>query len=417
MGDMEINAEKTLNDSTEQYKQYLQESKELVWSIKDATKTVEHDIIEHFKAIAAVLEENKKRLLQDVQEIGDARVGQVETDRTKAEETIKKIKECRESLKKLDEMKTFEGEYEAQVNEIRVETEAMASRRPPDINHELAWMEFVTETAAGSIQCGRLKTDRKIKLKLEDEFGGGSFCKLARARGIAVTKEGLIAVAESNASKVSVWENVTGRYQHKFSLKIPWGFKGLNKPTDVAVMSGNKFVVVDASNTIKVFSASGEYDPNEWIKEEGTTCVTSDPRRDGKRILMDSRRDIAQFDASGSPLSPIVAGMVPRAIATNGKTVAISNLKGVKLFGVETGEELLNFKARVRGLCFDDETRSILATTCDRQIVQYCASTGQLVSILLEEALKDPWGLVIIPGRRLAVANDQTVKVYRIIDP
>ena len=417
MEDLEINAEKNLNDSTEKYKQYLQDSKELVWSIKDATKTVEHDIIEHFKAIATVLEENKRRLLQDVQEIGDARVGKVENDRTKAEETIKKIKECRGSLKKLDEMKAVE-EYKEQINEIYVETKAMASSRPPDIVHDLAWMEFAIETAAGSIQCGRLKTDRKIKLKLEEEFGERWFLfNLSKARGIAVTKDGLIAVAESNSSKVSVWQKVDGEYERKFNLRTPWRVKGLNKPTDVAVMSGDKFVVVDAANTIKVFSASGEYDPNEWIKEEGTTCVTCDPRRDGKRILMGGQRDITQFDASGSALPPIAAGMVSHAIATNGKSVAISNLNGVKLFDVDTGEELLNFKAQVRGLCFDDETSSILATTSDRQIVQYCSRTGQLVSTLSEEALKDPWGLVIIPGRRLAVADGQTVKVYRIIDP
>ena len=78
---------------------------------------------------------------------------------------------------------------------------------------------------------------------------------------------------------------------------------------------------------------------------------------------------------------------------------------------------MLKFEARVRGLCFDDETKSILATTCDRQIGQYCASTGQLLSIISDEVLNDPWGLVIIPGRRLAVADNETVKVYRIIDP
>ena len=412
------NAQQNLNDATEQYQQYLKESKELVRSIKDAAKTVEYDINEHFKAIIAILEENKKRLLQDVEEIRNARVGKVEDDRTKGEKTIKRLKECRENLKKLDKKKPTEDEYEAQVNAMCIEAEAMASNRPPDIIHDLAWMEYVAETVAGSIQCGRLKTDRKIQMQLESEFGGGWLFKLAKARGIAVTKRGLIAVAESNASKVSVWQEVKGQYQRKFCLKTPWTIQGLNKPTDVAVMSGDKFVVVDAANTIKVFSACGEYDPNEWVKEEGTTCVTCDPRLDnGKRILMDSRRDIARFDASGFVLPPIVAGTVSHAIATNGKAVAISNLKEVKLFDVETGEKLLNFEARVRGLCFDDETKSILATTCDRQIGQYCASTGQLLSIISDEPLNDPWGLVIIPGRRLAVADNETVKVYHIIDP
>ncbi len=409
-------AQNSLTDATEEYQGYLKESKDLVKSIKDSAKSVEYDINEHFKAIVTVLEENRKRLLQDVEEIRNSRIGKVEEERAKAEKTIKTYKDCRERLKKLDKMKPTEEEYEAQVNCVCAEADALTSNRPPDVVQNTSWLEYVAETKAGSIQCGRIKTDRKVELGLETEFGRGWITKLGKARGIAVTSRGLIAVAESSSNRVSVWELVRGEYERKFCLKTPWHFQSLNKPTDVAVTYGDKFVVVDGANTIKVFSSSGEYDPNEWIKEEGTTCVTSHPRlRDGELILMDSREDIAKYELSGHILTPIVAGTISHAIATDGKVVAISNLKEVKLFDIESGYKLLSFEARVRGLCFDDETQSILATTCDRHISQYCAKTGELLGTVDISMLNDPWGLVIIPGRRLAVADDQTVKIYRII--
>lgn len=337
---MRLSAHKNLNDATGQYQQYLVESEELVRNIKDVTKTVQNDINEHFNATVAALEENKKRLLQEVEDIRNARVGKVEKDRNKAKLTIKRFKECRENLKKLNKMKASENEYEAKANAIYGKTDAMVSNRPPAVAQDLAWMEyvieatpesivtdplkadqtigkelenefgeswFVMETSRGSIPGGQLKIDRKIKLKLESEFGRGWLFNLAKARGVAVIKTGLIAVAESNANRVSVWQHIGGEYQRKFCLKTPWGIQGLNKPTDVAVMSEDKFAVVDSSDTIKIFSASGEYDPYEWIKEEGTTCVTADSMLDdGRLVLMDSKTNIARFKESGTFLPPIV---------------------------------------------------------------------------------------------------------------
>ncbi|XP_072034456.1 uncharacterized protein [Amphiura filiformis] len=412
-------AQMNLNNATEEYQDYLKDSKDLVKRVKDSAKAVEYDINEHFRAMLTVLEENKKRLLQDVEEVRNSRIGRIEEERAKAEKRVKMYKDCRERLKKLDKMKPSEEECEAQVNCLSAEADALTSNSPPEICQNLSWIEYVPETKAGSIQCGRIKTDRKIELDLQSEFGRGWLSKLGKARGIAVTTMGWIAVAESSSNRVSVWEEMRGEYVRKFCLRTPWHYQSLNKPTDVAVTAGDNFVVVDAANTIKVFSSSGEYDPNEWEKEEGTTCVTSHPRlHDGERILMDSRQDIAKFDLPDHHfiLPPIAAGTVSHAIATNGKIVAISNLREVKIFDADTGQKLLNFEARVRGLCFDDETESILATTCDRQIGQYCVKTGQLLAMVNNECLNDPWGLAIIPGRRLAVTDDQIVKIYRIVD-
>lgn len=125
---------------------------------------------------------------------------------------------------------------------------------------------------------------------------------------------------------------------------------------------------------------------------------------------------IYRYDVKGHILPPIRAGITAHAISTNGRKVAISNCKEVRIFDVETGEKLLRFEARVRGLCFDDETESILATTFDRQICQYCANTGQRLAVVSPDCLHDPWGLVIVPGRKLAVADDLSVKVYRMKD-
>ncbi len=410
-------AQLNLNVATARYQKYLDGNKDTTRRINEVANRLESEINAHFKDLVTVLEENKLKLLNDVKEIRQSRVSEMETDRVKAERTMKKFKECQERLKKVNKMKPTSDKYKTQLKSVCNESEAMVNSRPPDINKSLLWMQYIPETETGSIQCGRLKTDRRINLEFEVEFGRGWFHKLGKAQGLAVTPQGLIAVAETTANRVSVWENVKGIYERKFCLKTPWHTRSLNKPTDVAVTPQGTFVVVDGSNTIKIFSASGEYDENEWVKEEGTTCITCDPRPDPSNfILMDSGRNIARFDISSHIFSPIFAETPFYGIATNGNMVAVSNFKDVRIFDVNSGMKLLSFEARVRGLCFDDKTESILVSTCDRQVGQYCIKTGQLLGMVSTDCLNDPLGLGIIPGRRLAVADDQTVKVYRIID-
>lgn len=290
-------AQMNVQASTESFQQYIKDNKDLVKLIKESAKKVEYDINEHFKGLVAILEDSRQCAIQEVEAIRNARIIEVDEDRANAERTLKSFKECREHLKKVEKMKPTEEEYVAQLNSVCSEADAVTNNRPPDIDTNLAWMEYVQVMTPGNIQCaGRLRTDRTIQLELENEFGKGWLFKLGKARGIAVNpRTDVLAVAESSAHRVSVWQNVKGEYHRKFYLKTPWYIQAMQKPTDVAVTADGKFVVIDSANTIKIFSPSGEYDENELAKEEGTTCATSDVRlRRGTLVLMDSGETIAR---------------------------------------------------------------------------------------------------------------------------
>ena len=270
------------------------------------------------------------------------------------------------------------------------------------------------------------------KLTLASEFGIGSFQK---AQGIAVTKNGLIAVADSRANYVEVYRLEDLGYKRAFvlgaSTDVADGCTNskITRPLDVAVTSDGKFFVVDSS-LVKIYSNGGKYETCFSTVLHDNTCTADKSAPQGITttgsdviVVADLGRQVVTLHtSSGSLLRLLKVDVDPRnRIATDGRDVFFTNYQEGKVCAIDfhSGDKLQQFDIpKVTAICCDETSGSIIlgrndGTQGSGVLEQYCMTTGQLIARLASN-LYAALGMAITTDNKLIVADMISVKVYAI---
>lgn len=269
---------------------------------------------------------------------------------------------------------------------------------------------------------GRLPL-RVCNATLVDQFGMGIFKK---AQGIASTRTGLIAIADTDSNKVCVYQRnmESGKYEFNFWLCASGGVTGtVERPFDVAIVScGKMFVTSD--RMVSVFSSTGQFERSFTTNSKGPSRITS---TDDDNILVadDRKRIVTLHHPSGELLRRYFTRNTAINIVTNGNLIAVTNQShgNVCVIDAANGKEILEFQVgpgeATTGVCFLDCCQSLLVSvgtlgqTGQDRIEQYCCISGRLISVVLT-GLYAPMCLTLLNDNQLAVADVGRVQIYNL---
>ena len=263
------------------------------------------------------------------------------------------------------------------------------------------------------------------------------FGKFQSAASIDVSASGLVAISDQNAKQVHAYELEKDRYKPKWKVQLL--ADNTHKPQMVAFTPEDKILVARWTG-VEVYSSTGEYQTSfntrqiqkrrfsrkssaaeDKMIDHGVVSVTVTPN--GKRILVGNieRSTITFHDATGTIImKSLSVNIKPWHVATNGRQIACSqwSANSVSVHDMESGLFLYSILVHgPRGMCFDEETGSILITKDNpnvgagsRTIEQYCSSNGQWIG-QAAVGLHVPQDLVFASDGTLLVADYKSVKI------
>lgn len=180
--------------------------------------------------------------------------------------------------------------------------------------------------------------------KLEREFGHQDGPeKLSWARGIALSRDGDLAIADSKAKQMRIF-SIGG--EHRFSVDTTHGMKSRqqSKPWQVAVSSENVYYLTNLSEYIVIYEGNGKF-KGEWI----SSCPQASGLPRLKGLAIDASGNLLVGDCNsnyvnkhqqdGTYLGSIKVGIVPMYIAvTSQDTMVIGDCEEPPQIVSSTGQ-------------------------------------------------------------------------------
>ena len=300
-----------------------------------------------------------------------------------------------------------------------IEKLRMSPNQMPDISKED--FHFHPGPSVSPLVFGRLPT-KVCKATLIEEFGEGIFKK---AQGIASTKTGILAIADTDSNRVCVYQrkSETAKFEFSFWLCSEDMSGMVHRPFDVTVLSCGTMYVT-SERRIKVFSSTGQFEKSFLTLTTGPSRITS---TDDNQILVsdDRKRLLTIHNPSGEVMKKFPVTNTAINLATNGKLIAFTNQShgNVCVIDIESGKERLNFTVgegeATTGVCFLDSCNSLLVSvgklgdTGTDRIDQYCYLSGRLIARVLT-GLYAPMCLALLNENELAVADVGRVQIYKL---
>ena len=422
---------------------------------------------EHLQSELCKQKKGKQKMFQEYQDVKQQVVRSIRHEEQEIEMVLEMLMmQVQDLVAKLKEIGSKRlTEVQERIVQIRGEIGNIE-----DIQFNLETMsdeEFITETDAITNQMSKLNSTKRVHfagsavstlgkfipkalnignvvvprtLELVQEFG-----QFGYACGVAVQPDGALLVSDGDnkPQQVVVFDDQDGEYkkQHQFDVK----YAEENGILDMAISSTGKILLTKSSAQIDIYSSRGEYqrairthlEDSCVEKEVVTTCVTT--TKDG-RILAGTavkiRNDpsmefVTILDAKGDDIIRMIPIRITpiRITDISGNRVAVTDAYTDKVcvYDLDSGTEILNLDVvGAVGITYDDESRCLLIGRCTKTdedgepidgsgvIEQYCSITGNFVSCLAN-GLKAPVGMCLFTcGSMLAVADKDTVKIYKI---
>ncbi len=267
-------------------------------------------------------------------------------------------------------------------------------------------------------------------LESVDQFG-----RFQSAKSVDISASGLVAVWDQNSKQVHIYESSEdGQYKVKFKVQLL--SDNTHKPQMVAFTKDEK-ILVARWTAVEVYTCKGEYESSfntrqiqkrrfrssRAVEEKDTGVVSIATTPNGKRILVGNieRSTITVHDATGTIImKSIQVNIKPWHLATNGRHIAFSQWSANSVSVHDLESSLLLFSVLVRGprgMCFDEETGSILVSkdnsnvySGNRTVDQYCSSTGQWIG-QAAIGLHGPHDVCFNADGSLMVADYKSVKI------
>ena len=223
--------------------------------LKRNATTAEKEIDEAFNRVLRLLEDNRNRLKGEVKEIvseGNKEIGaekdEIQLQQTRFVTTLQMATEVVQTGSEYDLALVFSS--------LKSNLTELCSMQPRRMKRNLGDVSFKPEQDShqgnqnlGSIsyRCRRVKEGAGV-WKLKNGFGKDSDGKLSYGRGVAITQQGDIAVADQNDPSIKFYK-ANGDFKSK--IKVP------NYPWDVAVSPDGKIFVTNRTKHVSVYEVEG----------------------------------------------------------------------------------------------------------------------------------------------------------------
>lgn len=476
---------KSLEDVVEEVKRtsrkflgFMRNKKSIEAEIHLAADKVERDICSDFEDLSFALQTEKEKLVEEVRKIKESRIKKLEQEHADAAKIVIKINSETQLIQEAEEQGNLH-DYVLKFSHMRESLQDLCGARPPQTGHDMNLLHYLPKRPITGIM-GYIAAASKVTLEFYGEFGMGLMWGLGDVSSIAASPDGLIAVTESRSKRISLWEMNHGQYNLKFYIgshlkpllqdlfSKQIGFfmhQTCTCPTDIAVTSTGKFVVVDRIHGVRLYSKTGSL---EKFSNDASTrppsqveCIATD---DQDRVYICKSSLIGAYEKAPQEegyrrmyLKTLVVKAKPQKLSTDGKLVIIlaqdsedfdlplvhrikkhdvkfvpldESLQGpgedaedspkvIIVYDLDFWDVMIAFEVTsdVNSICYDRRTGSLFVATDSGCIDQYSINSGKFMGHLLTGLMLKPKDIALTNnGTLLAVANSATVKLLRIIN-
>ena len=338
------------------------------------------------------------------------------------------IKNSQRSAQKDIDVLTYESHNEqcsivaGKLNQLRIKEPAKGFQIQTD---DTETAKFV---AHRKVKLGRIV--EPLKLQLVQEFGEFSG---ANAIAASVGSDNHIIVNDFGESQVQVYTYQPYEYKHKCMLDLSKA--NTCQVRDVAVNVREEFLVARGTG-VEVYTTDGQYkktiateDMDNTTQDAKTNIFSITSNQDGRILVGDMERSVV-IEHRSRTNRVIRTSTNPGSIAFVGDAhMAVTDRfesGHVRIQSLSTGKESLRLDIPgTQGVCHEHKSDCVLvlrSETGDQPglvklgtgvLEQYCRVTGRLIGCLLR-GLYHPRAVVLTSEDMLAIADQKTVKIYRI---
>ena len=225
-----------------------------------------------------------------------------------------------------------------------------------------------------------------------------------------------LVLAEGGKKNIKVYQ----QREEQFILFKRWGTENWSEwnPEGLSVeRSGHIYVAMWES--IHVYSPDGRYERKlKYMEDDGVSCVNV--TNDGRIIVGNCKKNsIIISDPTGVILRKFNTTIAQRyMILAHDTHVIMSDFKSDKvcIMDIESGQETLLHIPRARRICFLEENDTLLVLGNEgRNVELYSYSTGNYKGCLME-GLRNAWDMALSSNGILAVAEENDVTLYEILE-
>ncbi|XP_072019229.1 E3 ubiquitin-protein ligase TRIM45-like isoform X2 [Amphiura filiformis] len=258
--------------------------------------------------------------------------------------------------------------------------------------------------------------------KLDRSFGDVGAEKLKYGRGVAITQEGDIAVADMADSAVKIYKKDG---QFKSSITVP------DNPWNVVVSSDGKLIVTNLSASVSIYDGKGNQ--KHQFPTKSPDNVSSDTRdtthwglaidnynnllvgETRQKYISKHHLDGAHITSFKVPISPvfITVSLDAKIFISGGMDtdVHILNENGVHLQTLTAPQDS---GWSPYGMCCTSANEIYISNTSSGVIYCYSAETGAYIGCLTKDVSK-PAGLALMNDEnQLVVVEDYCIKIFKV---
>ncbi|XP_078673101.1 tripartite motif-containing protein 2-like [Branchiostoma floridae x Branchiostoma belcheri] len=245
-------------------------------------------------------------------------------------------------------------------------------------------------------------------------------------RGIVVSTENLILVADSHNGRIQAFDSTSWKRVNSFSTKLK--DEDLSRPTDLAIGSDGNVYIVDLENkSVKVFDQEGRHKltfPDVLLVDPKSIAVC--PVSSLLYVTEFSKRDIRVYNTEGKIVrhfSYVLSEEGPFAavahVAVNRSGDVVISDEGNNCIKVFSPDGCLKFRIEGEGrresggfswpmgVCVDDQQRLLVTDRGEGKVLQFDAD-GKFLQYLLtwKDGLKHPYGIDITTDGQVFVTDE-----------
>ncbi|XP_078592344.1 tripartite motif-containing protein 2-like [Branchiostoma floridae x Branchiostoma japonicum] len=284
----------------------------------------------------------------------------------------------------------------------------------------MAGMKEESRQAKGTVHIPGVK--KKYMLGNRGERHG----QFDHPRGIAVSTDNLILVADSHNGRIQMFDSISWKHVNSFSTTLK--DEDLSRPTDLAIGSEGNVYIVDLENkSVKVFNSDGRHkrtfadallvDPRSiaMCPVSSLLYVTEFSKRN-VRVYSNEGKAVRHFPYVLSEEGPFAA---VAHVAVNKSGEVIISDEGNNCIKVFSSDGRLKFRIEGEGrresggfswpmgVCVDDQQRLLVADRGEGKVLQF-DTDGKFLQYLLtwKDGLKHPYGMDISSEGQVFVTDE-----------
>ena len=390
--------------------------------------TAEEEIDVAFNRALTLLEDNRNKLKGEVKTTVSERMKQcnahkdeIQFQRTRLLTTLQMATEVVQTGSEYDLALVYSS--------LKSNLTTLCNIKPRPMKRNLGDVSFKPAQASqqGNQNLGSISSRfRRVKeggdvWKLERAFGKDGTGKVSCGRGVAITQQGDMAIADCSDPSIKFYKT-NGDFKSKFTVSgYPW---------NVAVGPDGRMFVTNRTKRVSVYDAEGNL--KQQFPAKSPDNVSSDAQNtelwglaidNHNNLLFGERKQkyISKHRLDGIHVMSFNVTIPPYYIAVSPRNkIIISKADGNRAIQIldENGTHLHTLKPQSSwnpfSICCTSDDEVYIADYCSGSIHSYSTETGDYIGCITNE-VTNPAGLALTDDEdKLVVAENNSVKIFQL---